>query len=155
MRITKLNGMLCFLLALTTSPSVSASTISATVQDHFRTTTRSVPVTTESCFVERVPVYASSHSNEPNLDQIIIGTAIGSAVGNAISNKDGVGTLGGIVGAHTALKNGSSRQEIVGYREQEKCEPRTSYNNERIREYSHSTLEFWLDGQRHSVRFTR
>jgi hypothetical protein len=148
------------LTVILTSPCVAGENseyVDSHVIDHFSTTTQRVPVTQTECTVNRVPIYAQSRQpSSPNFGEIVVGAAIGSAVGNAISDKDGVGTLGGIVGAHTAMKNQASEQRvIVGYENVEDCKPVTSYRSESIQSYSHSIIEFQVDGRTHRLRFQR
>lgn len=145
------------LVGLPILASANSDHIQGNVTDHYTTTHQRVPVSQIKCTTTRVPVYANhTRPQTPNFGEIIVGAAIGSAVGNAISEKDGVGTLGGIVGAHSAMKNGTGRdQVIVGYENVEQCKPTTAYRTESTRSYSHSTLEFWLDGRMHRIRFQR
>ena len=133
----------------------SGEFVTATVVDHVVQKIREVPVEETVCQKQQVPVYSDQRQGpEPSFGDLVVGAAIGSAIGNAISDKPGVGTLGGVIGAHSVHKN-RSESTIVGYREQDNCFTRTSYDRQRVEVYSHSTATFAIDGRQYSVRFNR
>lgn len=135
------------------TPHAVAADITGVVTDHFDYVTQRLPTTTQECFIRQVPIY-SEHSSDRQFGDMVMGAVIGSAIGNAISDKDGVGTLGGVIGAHQASKNRSGEQ-IIGYRDETVCEPKTVNEQRHQRIYSHSTVEFWLDGRRYRIRFDK
>lgn len=133
----------------------SGELVTATVVDHVVQKIREVPVEETVCQKEQVPVYSDQQqSPESSFGDLVIGAAIGSAIGNAISDKPGVGTIGGVIGAHSVHKK-RSEPTISGYREQDKCFTQTSYDRQRVETYSHSTATFSVDGRQYSVRFNR
>ena len=132
---------------------VAADSISGSVTDHYDYVVKRYPVSTEQCRVERVPVYANSQP-DPSLGELVIGTAIGSAVGNVLSDRHGAGTLGGIIGANAALSK-RGEQSVIGYQENERCDPVTRYESERVSQYSHSTISFWHEGRRYDLKFKK
>jgi len=147
--------MLAGLVMAASTVSHSSEFVTATVVDHVVQKIREVPVEETVCQKQQVPVYSDQRQGpEPSFGDLVVGAAIGSAIGNAISDKPGVGTLGGVIGAHSVHKN-RSEPTIVGYREQDNCFTRTSYDRQPVEVYSHSTATFSIDGRQYSVRFNR
>lgn len=76
------------------------------------------------CEIRDVPIYSEGQKSD-ELGSMIIGGLLGSAVGNKLSDNNGAGAAGAVAGAllgrSQANKNAKSG-EIVGYRQQERCE---------------------------------
>ena len=133
-----------------------ADRIVGKIEDKYVTKVRNIPVTTEQCELVRVPIYADSEKKEDQFGEMILGAAIGSVIGNKISDGDGVGTIGGIIGARIAADSSQANsREIIAYSDEERCEMVRSYEKEYVEDYSHSYITFELDGRRYRVKFTR
>ena len=145
-------GMLSFGMSI----SVTAGEVVAQIEDKFVNKVRNVPVTTEQCRVHQVPVYADVAPQRDQFGEILIGATIGSVIGNEISDQHGAGAIGGIIGGKIAHDNAqAASRQIVGYRNEERCELVRVYEREYVEEYSHSYITFHVDGRRHRIRFTR
>ncbi len=113
--------------------SAFAKTVNARVTDVVPNYTYiSNPVQVEECYTVEVPVYGTVQGGSTG--DVLAGAIIGGAIGNQFgggSGKDAMTVLGAIVGADVAGRQGK-RQQIVGYRDEVKCEYRTEYQDERI-----------------------
>lgn len=148
------NAILATAMLAFTSTPVLAETVNATIEDHFRTVTRSVPTTERVCKIVEVPVY---NRGQASTGDALVGAIIGGAIGNQFgggSGKDAATVLGAIVGADVANKKGG-RDVIVGYRQEERCENVTTYDRYSEEVYSHSTITFKDNGRRVTVQFQR
>jgi hypothetical protein len=155
--VSLLKKIKIFSIFLTLAPCTFGSEyIDGRIQDHYSQRVRQVPVVETVCRIEKVPVYASAtpRSRESRFGDLMVGAAIGSAIGNAISDKPGVGTLGGIIGANSAHQS-QPEPEVIGYENKEVCKDTTAYSQQTTEEYSHSTVTFTLNNKRYTLRFNR
>lgn len=135
---------------ITSSMSI-ADTVRSNVVDHYRDTVIEHPYTTHECRNVQVPVYGRSQGNAGDA---LIGAIIGGAIGNQFgsgSGKDAMTVLGAIAGVESS-KNG---QKIVGYREERQCSEVIQYKSDTVREYSHSTVTFFYNGNTYTVDFVK
>jgi|DEB0MinimDraft_6_1074348.scaffolds.fasta_scaffold05055_7 uncharacterized protein YcfJ len=105
------------------------------------------PVNT--CEMVQVPIYGTAEQEGGDIiGSLIIGSLIGGAIGNNVSDADGAGAagavLGGIIGANEATKKKSTNNNIIGYREQEKC--KTTWINSQEEHLSHYSVEYEVLG---------
>ena len=126
--------------------SANAETVTGTVQEHYKWVVNQTPYRVEVCKDVRVRGQASTGDT-------IVGAIIGGAIGNQFGGgkgKDAATILGAIVGADVANKNsstlGSTRRE---------CQVETRYEESREEVYSHSTIQFFLNGREHRLRFKK
>lgn len=143
--------------AVTLATPVLADNFTATVEDHFRTVSRSVPNTERVCQTVEVPVYGTVQGQASTGDALA-GAIIGGVIGNQIgggSGRDAATVLGAIVGADIANKRGNSQQVITGYRQEQRCQNVTNYTTYNEEVYSHSSITWTENGRRYSVEFQR
>jgi len=148
---------LAFIGLLTVASPALADSVNATIEDHYKTMTRQIPSTERICRTVDVPVYGQVQGQASTGD-VLAGAIIGGVLGNQVgggSGKDAATVLGAIVGADVANKNGSTREEITGYRREERCENRTTYTSQTESIYSHSTITWYENGRRVSLEFQR
>jgi len=144
-------------LALTLSTPALADRVTAQVQDHYKEMTRQIPTTERVCNTVEVPIYGEVRGQASTGDALV-GAIIGGAIGNQIgggSGKDAATVLGAIVGADVANKKGSSQQVITGYRQEQRCQNRTTYSTQTENIYSHSTITWTDNGRQNTLRFQR
>ncbi len=100
--------------------------------------TISTPTTQQVCNVVEVPVYGRS-GGQASTGDTLFGALIGGAIGNQVGGgkgKDAATVLGAIIGADVANKRSGSNQ-IIGYRQEQRCNNVTSYSTqEQIKNYT-------------------
>jgi uncharacterized protein YcfJ len=140
---------------MTVSFAVMAEEVTAYVQDHYTNSTRRIPNTQQVCQEVDVPVYSSQPENSQG--GILLGAIIGNAIGRA-AGVDGGQTAGTIIGgiAGNEIARGQRRNEIAGYRREQRCNNQTTYDTSTETVYSHSTITFIdSNGNRKSITFRR
>ena len=100
--------------------------------------TISTPTTQQVCNVVEVPVYVRA-GGQASTGDTLFGALIGGAIGNQVGGgkgKDAATVLGAIIGADVANKRSGSNQ-IIGYRQEQRCNNVTSYSTqEQIKNYT-------------------
>lgn len=135
-----------FVLATTLSLSLAApavaETVTGTITDHFKVVISQTPYTVEVCR----DVSVSGDKTGDTLKGAIIGGIIGNNVGD-IKNGGAAGALiGGILGHNSSKASGSTKRV---------CTVETRYEESREEVYSHSTIQFFLNGREHRLRFKK
>lgn len=132
-----------------------AQEVNAHIQDHYKSIQRRIPTTQQQCQEVDVPVYSSRQPNTQG--GVLLGAIIGNAIGRA-AGVDGGQTAGTIIGgiAGQEIARGQQRDEITGYRREQRCSNVTSYEVSEETVYSHSTITF-IDGhgRRQSINFKK
>lgn len=139
------------ILLVISTPAI-AQTSRVTITDHFTTETVQTPVKETQCRNVEVPVYRQTSGSTGDA---VAGAIIGGIIGNQFGSgdgKDAMTILGAIAGADAASRN---RTEIIGYRTERQCSDVTTYRNERVRQYNHSTATFTVDGKQYSLDFVK
>ena len=140
-------------LVIIATPALSTQSVNATITDHYRTVSHSVPQTETVCRMVQVPIYGNNGSVGNTIAGAIVGGAIGNQFGSG-SGRDAMTMLGAIVGADVANRT-SPHGSVVGYRQERQCDQVTTYTTRQERVYSHSTVT-WREGSRtYSLDFTR
>ena len=116
--------------ALATSP------FATNVQDHYKQLIVNDPQTVEIC---------SKGNGKSTLENFITGAIIGGAIGNNIPGEKGGGALGAILGGALNTERNKTPQ----------CRTETRYNEEQQTVYSHSTVTFWSEGKKYTLRFEK
>ena len=113
------------------------------VQDHTKTIIKRVPFNYEVCSEVDVPADKTKDT--------ILGAIIGGAIGQNITKDlpDGA-TAGAIIGGILGNQNSKS----VGGT-QMRCTKHTKYEDSMETTYSHSTVTFWYEGKRYSLKFKK
>jgi|TARA_B110000305_G_C19376696_1_gene607380 uncharacterized protein YcfJ len=135
-------GVLLTVSLLTAGISTAqAKRVTGDVTKHYKEVITQNPYTVEVC--KKVAV-----SGDKTKDTII-GAIIGGAIGNNVTkNVDNGGAIGAIIGGMVGNNNSNAQG---GTKTQ--CQVETRYNEESKTVYSHSTIEFRIDGYIHRLRF--
>ena len=139
------------LVAVTATPALAESS-TANIQDHFKTVLDQTPYKVEVCRDVKVP-YGSK--KEFDKESAIIGGIIGGVIGNQFGNGSGKEAATGVGALTGAIIGGNKDKGPEGYRTEEQCTMQTRYKEVEQEVYSHSTVTFWHNGEKHSLRFQR
>ena len=134
-----------------------ADNVSASIQDHYRSVTESVPSTRNVCQNVEVPVYGT-RQGDFNTGGAIIGGLVGGLLGNQVgggSGREAATGVGAIAGAIIGGGGGNTQQVITGYRMERQCNNVTTYSEVSRQVYSHSTITFVDGGERYTLRFSK
>ena len=116
--------------------------VNGTVQDHYKWVVNQTPYRVEVCKDYTV----GGDKSGDMLKGAIIGGIIGNNVGN-IENGGAAGAIiGGILGHNNSKATGGT---------QRRCHVETRYEEDREEVYSHSTITFYSNGRRHTLRFNK
>ena len=136
-------------LVLATATPALAETSKATIQDHYKTVIEQQPYRVEVCKDVQVP-----QKNEMNTEGAIIGGIIGGVIGNQFGKGNGKDAMTGI-GALSGAIIGGQDKGPRNYTTQRQCQIETRYEETQRDVYSHSTVTFYADGQKYTVKFSR
>ena len=139
------------LVAATATPALAESS-TANIQDHFKTVLEQTPYKVEVCRDVKVP-YGSK--KEFDQEGAIIGGIIGGVIGNQFGKGSGKEAATGVGALTGAIIGGNKDKGPEGYRTEEQCTMQTRYKEVEQEVYSHSTVTFWHDGEKHSLTFQR
>ena len=139
------------LVAVTATPALAESS-TANIQDHFKTVIEQKPYNVEVCKNVQVPVYGQTGSGASAGD-VLGGMIIGGLIGKGVTNKDNGAAAGAVIGGMIAADKNQSKQVITGYRDETKCRIETRYEETQREVYSHSTVTFYSDGVKRSLKF--
>lgn len=146
-----------FALAAAT-PAIAEVPDRVRVFDHTKTIVQSTPVNEQQCYQVKKPVYSQYKREGDAAGGALAGMIIGGILGKGVTGDDGGAAagavLGGIIGADKGGKPRTER-EVIGYEYVQKCENVTRYRNDTIEVYSHSTVRFYINGQRYVLEFQR
>jgi len=136
------------IVAATASPAL-AETTQATVRDHFKTVIEQQPYRVEVCKDVQVP-----QKNEMNTEGAIIGGIIGGVIGNQFGKGNGKDAMTGI-GALSGAIIGGQDKGPRNYTTQRQCQIETRYEETQREVYSHSTVTFYADGRKQTLKFSK
>jgi len=129
-----------------------ADSVNGQVEHHYKDIVKKVPHTSYVCEIVEVPIYGQEQFDQSGaIVGGIVGGLLGSQIGKGSGNKVATGA-GAITGA---IIGGKKEGGVVGYRQQEQCRNQTTYDTERQTVYSHSTVTFWENGKKYSLRFQK
>lgn len=137
------------LVAVTATPAL-AETSTANIQDHFKTVLEQTPYKVEVCRDVQVP-YGSK--KEFDQESAIIGGIIGGVIGNQFGKGNGKEAMTGIGALSGAIIGGNKDKGPEGYTTQRQCQIETRYKETQREVYSHSTVTFYSDGVKRSLKF--
>lgn len=126
-----------------------AETIDGNVQDHYRTVTNKTPY--QQCYEVEVPVYGEVGTG-PKAEDILGGAIIGGIIGNNIKGEENGGAAGAVIGGLLGSTRGK-QQGVVGYRKENRCETKYNYITEEV--YSHSTITFYDNGRKYTLKYNK
>lgn len=139
-----------FITAVAILASTSAyadTTVQGKILDHYYNVTNDVPRTHRDCYTVEVPVYGSNTSG----GDVLGGMILGGLLGKGITGDDGGAAAGAILGGVIA----GDKKRITGYRQEQRCDTVTIYEPVTTTQYSHSTIEFTIDGKHYTLEFLR
>jgi uncharacterized protein YcfJ len=139
--------------------AVAADTVDRVkVFDHTKTVVTQVPQTQTRCQNVDVPIYQDVQTQGDAAGSALAGMIIGGLIGKGVTNDDGGAAagavLGGIIGADKGSRTRTERR-IVGYETQQQCSDVVAYVDQTQERYSHSTIRFYLNGERYVLQFQK
>jgi uncharacterized protein YcfJ len=137
------------LVAVTATPALAESS-TANIQDHFKTVLEQKPYKVEVCRDVKVP-YGSN--KEFDQEGAIIGGLIGGVIGNQFGKGSGKEAATGVGALTGAIIGGNKNKGPEAYTTQKQCEIQTRYEETKREVYSHSTVTFYSDGVKRSLKF--
>ena len=102
------------------------------------------------CETRDIPIYTEG---EASPGDFLVGAIIGGLLGGTATDSDKGAAIGAFTGRVIAAEQG--KKKIVGYRQEEICNPQQVTTQQRRSVYSHSTIRFHMDGKRYVLRFER
>jgi uncharacterized protein YcfJ len=139
-------------LILATATPALAETSKATIRDHFKTVIEQKPYKVEVCKDVRVP-YGSK--KELDTEGAIIGGLLGGVIGNQFGKGGGKEAMTGVGALTGAIIGGSKDKGPQGYTTQQQCQIETRYEETEREVYSHSTVTFYADGIKRTLKFQK
>jgi len=142
------------LILATAAPALAEGNSRATIQDHYTTKVYETPYTQDVCKTVDVPIYGRRGGGASAAD-VLGGMIIGGLIGKGVTNKDNGAAAGAVIGGMIAADKNQGKEEIIGYRQETRCDKVTRYDKEYREVYSHSTVTFWDNGKKYSLRFQK
>lgn len=119
-----------------------ADQVNGSTQDFYKTVITQEPYRVEVCR----DVSISGDKTGDTLKGAIIGGIIGNNVGN-VENGGALGAvLGGMIGHNNSKATGGTKRQ---------CSIETRYQEESQEVYSHSTITWYEDGKKYTVRYAK
>ena len=147
-------------LIITTALATALFTTSAygqdaSVEDKYKVVEKRYPHTEHVCTTVDVPIYGNVGGGASGAD-VLGGMILGGILGKGISVDDKGAAAGAVLGGvFSADKKKKGNQQIVGYKQEQRCQQHTTYTTERKEVYSHSVVTFWHEGNESRVKFNR
>ena len=144
------------LLVATASPALANKEANrqAHVEDHYKVVIEQKPYTVEVCKKVQVPVYGQTGSGASAGD-VLGGMIIGGLIGKGVTDKDQGAAAGAVIGGMIAADKNQSKQTVTGYRNETQCQYETRYEETEREVYSHSTVTFYHNGVRQTLKFNK
>lgn len=135
------NLLIATSLVLTTATPAFAET----VQDHYKTIIEQQPYRVEVCKDVQT-------NGATDTEGAIIGGIIGGVIGNQFGKGSGKEAATGIGALTGAIIGGQSKQPGGVQRQ---CQTETRYEETQREVYSHSTVTFYSDGKKYTLKFQK
>jgi uncharacterized protein YcfJ len=119
----------------------------------YKTVSQQIP--TQSCSTVDVPVYGNNGNSGSSVFGLDLeGAIIGGVIGNNVTkNVDNGGAAGALIGGLLGSQNKRNNQQIVGYRQEQRCS--TSYSTQQQQVFSHNNIVIDVEGLTVSARTAR
>jgi len=156
--VKKISAVAATAIALATPIYAQGNITNVKVFDHTKTMRVSTPTTQRVCQNMDVPVYGTTTRQGNASGGALIGMLLGAAGGKAVTGNDKGAAIGAIMGGLVGADKGAQpkqSQTIVGYKQEVVCNDVTSVSNELVEVYSHSTIRFYIDGERYVLKFQK
>jgi uncharacterized protein YcfJ len=137
------------LVAVLASPA-HAEASKAYTEDHFKTVIKQSPYTVEVCKYVQVPY---GQKKEFDKESAIIGGIIGGVIGNQFGKGSGKEAATGVGALTGAIIGGNKDKGPAGYRTEQQCHIQTRYKEVEREVYSHSTVTFYHEGRKQTLKF--
>ena len=119
-----------------------ADEVNGTIMDHYKTVITQSPYKVEVCR----DVSVSGDKTGDTLKGAIIGGIIGNNVGN-VDNGGALGAvIGGMIGHNNSKATGGTKRQ---------CSIETRYQEESQEVYSHSTITFYDNGRKYTLKYNK
>ena len=119
-----------------------ADEVNGTITDHYKTVITQSPYKVEVCR----DVSVSGDKTGDTLKGAIIGGIIGNNVGN-VENGGALGAvIGGMIGHNNSKATGGTKRQ---------CSIETRYQEESQEVYSHSTITFYDNGRKYTLKYNK
>jgi len=141
-------------LFLVMSNVANANTVDGTVKDVYKTVTKQIPSTERVCYDVEVPIYGKS-SGGASAGDVLGGMIIGGILGKGLAGNDQGAAAGAVVGGMISADKNQGKDQIVGYRQETRCENKVTYQESRERVYQYSTIKFFHNGVPYTLRFQK
>lgn len=149
------NYILTAIAVLAIATPAVAETVDANINDHYKTVTKQIPHVENVCYEVEVPIYGQTGGGASAGD-VLGGMIIGGLIGKGATGKDNGAAAGAVIGGMIAADKKQSKETIIGYRQETRCQKKTSYTTETKEVYSHSTITFRdKDGVKQILKFKR
>ena len=128
--MTKLFGAVAIIGLMGCHPALAHDS-----QDHYKSVTKRIPTTYQSCEVVDVPIYGQAGGGASGAD-VLTGIIIGGLLGKGASGNDKGAAAGAVIGGMVAADKKQGNQQIIGKRggepeEQGQRDPQPSQGVER------------------------
>lgn len=145
-------------LAAATPAMANEQATKVKVFDHTKTIVQYIPTTQYVCNDIKKPIYGNVRKQGNAAEGALAGMIIGGLIGKGVTGDDGGAAagavIGGLVGADKGAKPKDSK-EIIGYEIVESCKEVTTNKKEYVEVYSHSTIRFYINGERYVLDFKK
>ena len=138
------------IIGLATAAPALAETSTANIEDHYKVVIEQTPYKVEVCRDVQVPY---GHNKEFDKDAAIIGGIIGGVIGNQFGKGSGKEAATGVGALTGAIIAGNKDKGPVGYRNEQQCTIETRYKEVEREVYSHSTVTFYSNGRKQTLKF--
>ena len=135
------------MLALSTP--AFADSVNGNVQDHYKTVIDQSPHIVEIC----KDVNVSNGPGPNDTGGAIIGGILGGVIGNQFGKGDGKTAMTGIGAITGAIMGGQNKNQ--GSHVERQCFTETRYKETTRDTYSHSTITFYEDGRKYTLKFQK
>lgn len=126
--------------------ALSSPAFAETVRDHYKTVIEQQPYRVEVCKEVSVP-------GKKNTEGAIIGGIIGGVLGNQFGNGSGKDAMTGVGAITGAIIGGADKGRPST--SQRQCQIETRYEETQRQVYSHSTVTFYSDGKKYTLKFQK
>lgn len=145
-------------LAAMTTPALANEVKDIRVFDHNKIIYKQVPEIETVCRDVKRPVYETVQRQGNAAEGALIGMIIGGLIGKGATGDDGGAAAGAVMGGLVGADKGGkpkNEQRIIGYEITEQCNKVTTTDYQEVEVYSHSTIRFYLNGERYVLEFMK